>query len=167
MLFSLLLRAFLFFIAALGGLALRTALAQPADGDMAPTAFEAPVSQTLAFINGRVFDGEAFVERPLYVENGRFVAGRSAEIDSTIDVAGDYVVPPFGDAHNHHTVDPWIYEKASDDFMSEGDLLQPDAHEPEDGCGAHPRLFSGPRDGRHVYSVRRHHESARPSVPGV
>lgn len=108
----------------LGGWGAQPAAAQPAAAQPteanAPGASEAAGPQTLAFINGRVFDGARFVERPLYVKNGRFVAARPAGVDTTIDVGGDYVVPPYGDAHNHHTVDPWIYEKASQDFIDEG-----------------------------------------------
>jgi len=80
----------------------------------------ASTTQTFAFVNGRVFDGERFVDRTLYVANGRFVDAPPARIDSTIDVDGDFIVPPYGDAHNHHTVDPWIHEKAAKDFLAEG-----------------------------------------------
>lgn len=86
----------------------------------APTSSDAPATQTFAFVNGQVFDGERFVDRTLYVANGRFVDAPPARIDSTIDVDGDFIVPPYGDAHNHHTVDPWIYEKATQDFLAEG-----------------------------------------------
>lgn len=86
----------------------------------APTSSDAPATQTFAFVNGQVFDGERFVDRTLYVANGRFVDAPPARIDSTIDVDGDFIVPPYGDAHNHHTVDPWIYEKAAQDFLAEG-----------------------------------------------
>jgi len=88
--------------------------------DASPSSAPTATTQTFAFVNGRVFNGERFIDRPLYVANGRFVDAPPARIDSTIDVDGDFIVPPYGDAHNHHTVDPWIYEKASEDFLAEG-----------------------------------------------
>jgi imidazolonepropionase-like amidohydrolase len=64
----------------------------------------APVAQAqrYALVNGRWFDGRRFVARTLYVERGAFTSQRPVAIDSTIDLAGRFVVPPFGEAHNHN-----------------------------------------------------------------
>ncbi|MEM1269583.1 MAG: amidohydrolase family protein [Bacteroidota bacterium] len=59
-------------------------------------------AQTYAFVNGRWFNGEAFESRTVYVADGVFVAAPPASIDSTYDLGGRYVVPPFGEAHNHN-----------------------------------------------------------------
>ena len=74
----------------------------------------------MAFVNGRVFDGEQFTERPLYVRNGVFVAERPASVDTTIDLGGQYVVPPYADAHVHHVADAWIHQRAARAFVEEG-----------------------------------------------
>jgi imidazolonepropionase-like amidohydrolase len=37
----------------------------------------------------------------MYVEGGRFVP-RPSRVDSVVDLGGGYVVPPFGEAHNHN-----------------------------------------------------------------
>ncbi|HET9010999.1 MAG TPA: amidohydrolase family protein [Gemmatimonadaceae bacterium] len=60
------------------------------------------VAQRYALVNGRWFDGRRFVARTLYVERGTFTSRRPAAVDSTIDLAGRFVVPPFGEAHNHN-----------------------------------------------------------------
>jgi imidazolonepropionase-like amidohydrolase len=64
----------------------------------------APVAQAqrYALVNGHWFDGRRFVARTLYVERGAFTDRRPATIDSTIDLTGRFIVPPFGEAHNHN-----------------------------------------------------------------
>jgi len=57
---------------------------------------------TTAYVNGHVWTGERFVDRPLVVRAGRFVDGPPSEADTTIDLAEGYVIPPFGDAHTHN-----------------------------------------------------------------
>jgi len=59
-------------------------------------------AQGYALVNGRWFDGRGFQARTVYVDGGAFVARRPSAVDSTIDLAGAYVVPPFGEAHNHN-----------------------------------------------------------------
>jgi imidazolonepropionase-like amidohydrolase len=60
-----------------------------------------PAAPTTAYVNGYVWTGEAFVDRPLFVRDGRFI-DEPAEADTTIDLAGGYAIPPFGDAHTHN-----------------------------------------------------------------
>jgi imidazolonepropionase-like amidohydrolase len=60
-------------------------------------------SQTrIALLNGRWFNGSTFDARTMYVENGVLRSTSPASIDTTIDLQGGYVVPPFGEAHNHN-----------------------------------------------------------------
>lgn len=56
----------------------------------------------LAFTNGRWFDGESFREETVYAVGGVFTRRRPARVDSTVDLAGRWVVPPYGEAHNHN-----------------------------------------------------------------
>ncbi len=55
-----------------------------------------------AFVNGRWFDGTRFVSATYYAVKGVLRVRRPSRVDSTIDLAGRYVVPPFGEAHNHN-----------------------------------------------------------------
>jgi Amidohydrolase family len=54
------------------------------------------------FTGGRWFDGQKFVAKKFYTVNGVLTAKRPARIDSVFDLTGKYVVPPFGEAHNHN-----------------------------------------------------------------
>ncbi len=55
----------------------------------------------VAIEGGLWFDGQEFAPGTVYVEDGIFVERLSAEPDSVIDLAGGYVLPPFGDGHTH------------------------------------------------------------------
>lgn len=56
-----------------------------------------------AYVNGRWYDGERFVERTAYVRDGSFVAAPRNGVAQEVDLNGAYVLPAFGEAH-HHTV---------------------------------------------------------------
>ncbi|HEV8381549.1 MAG TPA: amidohydrolase family protein [Gemmatimonadales bacterium] len=56
---------------------------------------------------GLWFDGTRFVATTMYVVDGVFRARAPGHVDSVVDLAGGYVVPPFADAHQH-LVDPRI-----------------------------------------------------------
>jgi hypothetical protein len=58
--------------------------------------------RVLAFDGGRWFTGTAFEERTAYAVDGVLTFEAPARVDSTIHLAGGYVVPPFGEAHNHN-----------------------------------------------------------------
>ncbi|MDB4908893.1 MAG: hypothetical protein JWO05_3677 [Gemmatimonadetes bacterium] len=51
---------------------------------------------------GQWFDGRAFHGATWYVSDGRFTARRPARVDSVLDLAGRFVIPPLGEAHNHN-----------------------------------------------------------------
>lgn len=54
------------------------------------------------FRNGRWFDGTGFTERTFYTQYGTLSGMRPARVDSVIDLDGSWVVPPYGEAHNHN-----------------------------------------------------------------
>ena len=55
-------------------------------------------------MNGHWFDGGRFVDRTMYTADGVFTDEAHAANAKTVDLAGAFVVPPFGDAH-HHGID--------------------------------------------------------------
>ena len=55
-----------------------------------------------ALINGMWFDGKTFEARTVYSVDGRFTAKKPDHVDHTLDLAGTYIVPPFGESHNHN-----------------------------------------------------------------
>ena len=62
------------------------------------------------FAHGQWFDGRKFVMKKFYVVGGKLTSRKPARVDSVIDLSGKYVVPPFGEAHNHNV------ESASNGF---------------------------------------------------
>jgi hypothetical protein len=58
--------------------------------------------RVLAFVGGLWFTGTAFEERTAFAVDGVLTFVQPARVDSTIHLAGGYVVPPFGEAHNHN-----------------------------------------------------------------
>ena len=51
---------------------------------------------------GRWLGADGFVAGTRWVVDGRLTRRRPARVDSVIDLAGRWVVPPFGEAHNHN-----------------------------------------------------------------
>ena len=56
----------------------------------------------IAFVNGAWFNGSSFETKTGYSIDGRLTFHRPARIDRTIDLKGGFVIPPFGEAHNHN-----------------------------------------------------------------
>lgn len=59
-------------------------------------------AEAYRFENGKWFDGASFVEKTMYAKNGMFVAEAPEGEVTAIDLKGGYVLPPFGEAHNHN-----------------------------------------------------------------
>jgi predicted amidohydrolase YtcJ len=59
-------------------------------------------AQSVAFDNGRWFDGRIFAPRTAYAVNGYLTFHQPARIGSRVNLDGGYVLPPFGEAHNHN-----------------------------------------------------------------
>jgi len=80
------------------------ACATARQGDSQPTAPGGALvrSPTLQLINGRWLSSRGFDSRVVYIVNGILRDIRPAVVDSTIDLGGGFVVPPFGEAHNHN-----------------------------------------------------------------
>jgi imidazolonepropionase-like amidohydrolase len=76
------------------------ALAWPAFGSGA--AVRQPSSQSYEFTGGHWFDGQKFTNKKFYSVNGTLTARKPARADSVVDLTGKFVIPPFGEAHNHN-----------------------------------------------------------------
>jgi hypothetical protein len=58
--------------------------------------------ETLAFLNGLWFDGASFISETVFSSGGLLTRSRPATVDREIDLKGGFVVPPYGEAHNHN-----------------------------------------------------------------
>jgi len=79
-----------------------------------------PGTTAYALEGGRWFDGEGFASRTMYVL-GDVLHERSPErIDSTIDLSGRWIVPPYGDAHTHNLDGGFRLEEMREAYRAEG-----------------------------------------------
>lgn len=60
-----------------------------------------PAHRVIAFTHGRWFDGSNFRQREVFSVDGVLADHVSRPIDQTVDLRGGFVIPPFGDAHEH------------------------------------------------------------------
>jgi imidazolonepropionase-like amidohydrolase len=57
---------------------------------------------TYQFVNGFWLDGGRFVKRVTYANQRKLQFTRPARVDTVVDLAGAYVIPPLCEAHNHN-----------------------------------------------------------------
>lgn len=142
-----------------------------------------------AYINGQWFDGHGFVERTVYVSDDLISFTPPEQIDSTHDLAGAFVVPPFGEAHNHdlttdfeprerineYLQDGVFYAKMQSAFSRGFDKLAPHFNNPESldvkfafapvtGPGGHPIRI------REMFFDRGYYEGifdSKDEIPGI
>lgn len=86
------------------------------------TARTNPGAVPAVYVNGLWYeadeDGVRFVPGERYQAGGTFVAERPEDAE-VIDLAGAYVIPPFGEAHNHNLDGPWSMERGAD-YLADG-----------------------------------------------
>lgn len=58
-------------------------------------------TKTIHFINGQWFNGKDFTKGDFYSVNGVLRKQQPERVDTTIDLKNQYIIPPFGEAHNH------------------------------------------------------------------
>lgn len=73
-----------------------------------------------AYVNGHWYDGSGFVERTVFVNDGRISFTPTGEIDNTHDLAGAFVIPPFGEAHNHDLTTDFEPQERISEYLRDG-----------------------------------------------
>lgn len=73
-----------------------------------------------AFVNGQWFTGSGFESRTFYSVNGMLETERPPRVDSTIDLHGGFVIPPFADAHTHNLDGPINLDAMVAAYVKEG-----------------------------------------------
>jgi imidazolonepropionase-like amidohydrolase len=61
-----------------------------------------PARHAYELRDGRWLGADGFAAGTRYVVHGRITRRRPVRVDSVIDLGGQWVVPPFGEAHNHN-----------------------------------------------------------------
>ena len=77
-------------------------------------------SDSYAFINGRWFDGQGFQPTTWYSVQGRLTRTPPQGRVETVDLSGLFVVPPFGEAHNHNVEGPWNVQAVAERYLKDG-----------------------------------------------
>jgi hypothetical protein len=63
---------------------------------------QAESQNVTAWTNGYWFNGASFVSADVYSSGGKLLLTPPRAVDQTVDLAGSYVTPAFGEAHNHN-----------------------------------------------------------------
>jgi hypothetical protein len=58
-------------------------------------------TKTIHFINGQWFNGKEFIAGDFYSVNGFLTKTTPSSVDTVIDLKQQFIIPPFGEAHNH------------------------------------------------------------------
>ena len=77
-------------------------------------------AENYKFINGHWFDGNKFQDRVFYSIGGTFAINPPQKIDKEIDLQSGYVIPPFGDAHNHYISGPFKIDETLHQYLTDG-----------------------------------------------
>ena len=80
----------------------------------------AGVAGNYAFLNGRWFDGKGFEAATWYSVEGRLTRKPPQGPVEVVDLSGLFVVPPFGEAHNHNVEGPWDIEEVVQRYLKDG-----------------------------------------------
>lgn len=87
--------------------------ADPSVGSMEP-------APSITFLNGLWFDGARFRPDTFYSVDGVLRRTHSAPVSQTVDLQGMYVVPPFGEAHNHNVEGEWNIAEVIRRYLRDG-----------------------------------------------
>ena len=74
---------------------------------------------TYFFKGGWIFDGSKFEKRDFYSTSGCITFAKQPAPDSTIEIDNKYVIPPFGEAHNHNLTGD-THDAFAKEYMAQG-----------------------------------------------
>ncbi|MEJ8841589.1 hypothetical protein WG954_04290 [Lacibacter sp. H375] len=57
--------------------------------------------KSIHFINGQWFNGKEFIVTDFYSVNGLLTKNAPSAVDTVVDLKQQFIIPPFGEAHNH------------------------------------------------------------------
>jgi hypothetical protein len=108
----------------LAGISLLISSCSGKQPDSENTARTNPDAPTTAYVNGNWFDLSEetvrFLSEDRYSQDGVFVSDKPSRVDTTIDLNGAFIIPPFGDAHNHAFADGYSISFSDTLFFEKG-----------------------------------------------
>ena len=91
--------------------------------------YKSKVNHTnIAFINGWIFNGDKFVKKDIYSKNGKITFNKPTSIDTIVDASEKYIIPPFGEAHNHNLGDESNIDRQLKLYLSKGVFYSKNLH---------------------------------------
>ena len=78
------------------------------------------VAGNYAFLNGQWFHGKGFEAATWYAVQGRLTRQPPQGRMKIVDLSGLFIVPPFGEAHNHNVEGPWNLKIVADRYLRDG-----------------------------------------------
>ncbi len=79
-----------------------------------------PSAKSYAFVHGQWFDGEGFQPETWYAVQGRLTRQAPSDPVETVNLSGLYMVPPFGEAHNHNVEGTWNVQAVAQRYLQDG-----------------------------------------------
>lgn len=76
--------------------------------------------KTILFANGYWYNGTVFEAQIFYSVNGLLVKTKPEKVDTIIDLKQQYVIPPFGEAHNHSPDTEIDFDIFNERYLSDG-----------------------------------------------
>ena len=104
----------------------------------------AAAAETTAFTNARWWTPDGFVEGDRYAADGVFIETPAEAPDRTVDLGGAWIVPPFGEAHNHNLDDPARAPAMIATYLSAGILYVKNPNSSGDNAPAIRTLVNRP-----------------------
>jgi len=83
-------------------------------------AFKASAPLNLELFNAQWFDGTSFKRGSLFVENGYFVSQRPKHLNRRMDLKGEFLIAPLGEAHNNNLQSEWGVGNFAQRYMQDG-----------------------------------------------
>lgn len=79
-----------------------------------------PSEKSYQFTNGQWFTGQGFHQNTFSSVGGRLTKTPPEHVDKVIDLAGGFVIPPFGEAHNHNVEGAWNIDSVIQAYLKAG-----------------------------------------------
>ena len=79
-----------------------------------------PSPKTYGFINGNWFNGQNFENVRFYSVKGVLTSKKPVRVDSIVDLTNRYVIPPFGEAHNHNVENRQRIDELARKYLQDG-----------------------------------------------
>ncbi|XHS76814.1 amidohydrolase family protein [Burkholderiaceae bacterium UC74_6] len=88
-----------------------------------PTAsrpFVASAPLSLMLKNASWFDGAGFKRGTLYVVDGKFTATKPRQVNRSMDLKNQFLLPPLAEAHNYNLQNEWGADRFANRYVAEG-----------------------------------------------